>query len=95
MILNKNLIKYLQEGGAMEPAPEESAAPAAAPAPEAGGPDPIKQTAGQLLDMLMQQIGDPQAVAAILQAALEMLQSAAAPQEPVFQRRGGKLMRVK
>ena len=79
--------------------PAMQAAPEAA-APEAGtqGMDAqLQQVAGQLLDMLMQQIGDPQIVAAVLEMALEMLnQAAAAPAEqPAFQRMGGKIVRIR
>lgn len=97
-------ILFAQEGAAM-PAPEEQGAPApeqGAPAPEGqgapqgGNPEQqLQQMAGQLLDMLMQQVGDPQAVMAILQMAEEMLAQAAQPQAPVMQRRGGRLIRVK
>ena len=48
--------------------------------------------------MLLQEIGDPNAVAAVLQMAMEMLQQAAqggAPQEaPVF-KKGGKIAKCK
>lgn len=104
-------ITKFQEGG---PMPEEQGAPmeGGAPAPEQGGPAPeeagapaqgspeqqLQQLAGQLLDMLMQQIGDPQAVMAVLQMAMDMLGQAAqgGPQEaPVMQRQGGRLVRVR
>ena len=84
--------KYLQEGGAM-PAEAPAAAPEAAPA---GGQDEaLMQVAQQLVDMLMQQIGDPQAVAAVLQAALELVAGAAEAQAPTYQRMGGSLKRVR
>lgn len=99
MKFNPNLIARFQEGGPMPgaegaPMPEEQGAPMG---PEAGAPAPeeqMQQMAGQLVDMLMQQIGDPQAVAAILQMALEMVGQAAAPQA-AYQRMGGRLVRVK
>ena len=84
--------KYLQEGGEM-PAEAPAAAPEAAPA---GGQDEaLMQVAQQLVDMLMQQIGDPQAVAAVLQAALELVAGAAEAQAPTYQRMGGSLKRVR
>ena len=87
-------VKKFQAGG---PMPEEAGAPmpaeAGAPAPQ-GGEDPVAGLAGQLVDMLMQQVGDPQMVAAVLQAALEMVAQAAQPAAPQFQRNGGKLMRI-
>lgn len=95
---NKNFIAKFQEGG---PMPAEDPAMAGAPAgpeaaPEQGGAEEqLQQVAGQLVDMLMQQIGDPQAVAAILQMALEMVAQAAQPQAPAYQRQGGKLVRIK
>ena len=92
-------IKKFQAGGAVEAAPEQ--APIAQEAPMQGGQgsaeEQLAQVAQQLLQMLLQEIGDPNAVAAVLQMALEMLQQAAAqggaPQEaPVF-KKGGKLVK--
>ena len=87
-------VLFMQEGG---PMPEEQGAPmpaeAGAPAPQ-GGEDPVMGLAGQLVEMLMQQVGDPQMVMAILQAAMEMVAQAAQPAAPQFQRNGGKLMRI-
>lgn len=94
MKIVKNNVRYMQDGGmAPEMAPE---AQGAAPAPEQGGAeDQMVQLAQQLVEMLMQQIGDPNAVMAILQMAMEMIQQSAggspeAAQEPVF-KKGGKL----
>ena len=89
----KQIYKF-QDGGvvpAEAPAPEAQAAPA----PQEGTQDPIQQIAGQLVEMLLQQVQDPQAVVAILQTALDMVQQAAAPQQPVYQRQGGSIVRVK
>lgn len=87
-------VLFMQEGG---PMPEEQGAPmpaeAGAPAPQ-GGEDPVMGIAGQLVEMLMQQVGDPQMVMAILQAAMEMVGQAAQPAAPQFQRRGGKMFRI-
>ena len=87
-------VLFMQEGG---PMPEEQGAPmpaeAGAPAPQ-GGEDPVMGLAGQLVEMLMQQVGDPQMVMAILQAAMEMVGQAALPAAPQFQRRGGKMCRI-
>ena len=87
-------VLFMQEGG---PMPEEAGAPmpaeAGAPAPQ-GGEDPVMGLAGQLVEMLMQQVGDPQMVMAILQAAMEMVGQAAQPAAPQFQRRGGKMCRI-
>lgn len=53
----------------------------------------LAQFAQQLVEMLMQQLGDPQAVAAVLQMAMEMLAGATQEQsQPVF-KKGGKLVR--
>ena len=91
--------RKFQEGGAMpagapeEQIPAESGAPEEAGTPAAGGAEEqMAQMAQQLVEMLMQQIGDPQAVAAILQMALEMVSQAGQPQQPVY-RRGGQLIR--
>jgi hypothetical protein len=91
---NDTAARKYQEGGQMMPA---EAAPEAAPmeqgAPVQGGAEEqLAQLAQQLLEMLLQQIGDPNAVAAVLQMALEMLQQAAGAQEqPVF-KKGGVLV---
>ena len=76
-------------------APEAAPAEAAAPAPEMGAPaqggeDQLAQLAGQLLEMLLQQLQDPQAVMAVLQAAMEMLEQSMGGGQPVF-KAGGKL----
>lgn len=91
-------ITKLQEGGPMPADPaaqapvEEGGAPAEAPQ---GGEEQLQQVAGQLVDMLMQQIGDPNAVMAILQMAAEMVAQAAQPAPPAYQCQGGRLVRVK
>ena len=90
------LRKYQMGGAAPEAAPVAEQAPVEGGAPAQGGAEEqLAQVAQQLLQMLLQEIGDPNAVAAVLQMALEMLQQAAqgggAPQEaPVF-KKGGKL----
>ena len=87
-------VLFMQEGG---PMPEEQGAPmpaeAGAPAPQ-GGEDPVAGLAGQVVEMLMQQVGDPQMVTAVLQTALEMVAQAGQPAAPQFQRNGGKLTRI-
>lgn len=92
-----NRVLFMQDGGPMPeeqgaPMPEETGAPA--PAGPQGGEDPIMGIAGQLVEMLMQQVGDPQMVMAILQTAMEMVGQAAQPAAPQFQRRGGKMYRI-
>lgn len=94
-------VKFLQEGGpmgdpAMQGAPAEATpAPDAAPAQGAAPEQAMQQLAGQLVEMLLQQVQDPAIVAQILQLALDMLSQAAAPVQPQFQRQGGRLVRVK
>ena len=95
MKFNKKVL-FMQEGG---PMPEEQGTPmpaeTGAPAPAAqGGEDPVIGIAGQLVEMLMQQVNDPQMVMAILQAAMDMVAQAAQPAAPHFQRNGGKLQRI-
>jgi hypothetical protein len=92
-----NRVLFMQEGG---PMPEEQGAPmpaeggAPAPAGPEGGEDPVMGLAGQLVEMLMQQVGDPQMVMAVLQAAMEMVGQAAHPAAHQFQRRGGRMCRI-
>ena len=98
------LRKYQMGGAAPEAAPVaeevpmESGAPVEGGAPAGGAEEQLAQIAQQLLQMLLQEIGDPNAVAAVLQMAMEMLQQAAqggAPQEaPVF-KKGGKMAKCK
>ena len=100
-----NKILFRQEGGPM-PA-EDSAMAEGAPAPEQGNepaapaqasPEEMaSQIAQQLVEMLMQQIGDPQMVMLVLQAAQEMVSQAMGgqPEAPVYQKQGGRLVRVK
>lgn len=79
--------RYMQEGGAV---PAEQA-----PA-QGGAEDQMMQLAQQLAQSLLEQVGDPQAALAVLQAAAEMIQQAAgagAPAEPTFQKKGGVIMR--
>lgn len=99
---NDNSARKYQDGGAMA---DPNAAPAGA-APVEGAPmeqgapaqgsaeEQLAQVAQQLLQMLLQEIGDPNAVAAVLQMAMEMLQQAAqggaSQEQPVF-KKGGKL----
>lgn len=99
MKFSSKITKFQEGGPVPAEAPVEAGAPA--PAPEEATPaqanpeQQLQQIAGQLLDMLMQQIGDPQVVAAVLQTALDMLAQAAQPQAPVMQRQGGRLVRVR
>ena len=94
------LVKKFQQGGPVEAMPAEGAPVEGAPmGPEEGGApmeqggaeEQMAQLAQQLLEMLLQQVGDPNAVMMILQMCMEMLQNAA-QQQPVF-RKGGKLIR--
>lgn len=104
MKFNSKLVGMFQEGGPM-PGPEQGGAPigpeggapaeGSAPAgPAQGGADQMQQMAGELVNMLMQQLGDPQAVTALLQMALEMVGQAGGG-APAFQRIGGKLTRIR
>lgn len=97
MKLSEKITK-LQEGGPIpaeapvEGAPVEGAAPAEAPQ---GGEEQLQQVAGQLVDMLMQQIGDPNTVMAILQMAAEMVAQSVQSAAPAYRREGGRLVRLK
>ena len=87
------LVKKFQQGGPVEATPAEAMPQEAPMGPEQGGAEEqMAQLAQQLLEMLLQQVGDPQAVMMILQMCMEMLQGAAEQQQPVF-KKGGKLVR--
>lgn len=91
------LRKYQMGGPAPEAVPVEEA-PVESGAPAQGGAEEqLAQVAQQLLEMLLQEIGDPNAVAMVLQMAMEMLQQVAggsAPQQaPVF-KKGGKIKKA-
>lgn len=97
------LRKYQMGGAAPEAAPVaegapvESGAPVEGGAPVGGAEEQLAQVAQQLLQMLLQEIGDPNAVAVVLQMAMEMLQQAAqggAQEAPVF-KKGGKMAKCK
>ena len=77
------------EGAA--PAQEMGGAPVEGGAPAQGGAEEqLAQLAGQLVEMLLQQLQDPNAVMAVLEAAMQMLQESMGGGQPVF-RAGGKL----
>lgn len=97
MRINPRIYKF-QEGG---PMPEEAMAPeAGAPAPEAGGQDPLMQLAQMAMQALQTQ--DCQAAMAVCQGFMQLVQGAqgqggapaeeAPAGEPVY-RRGGTLVR--
>lgn len=91
MKINSKLTKMFQEGGAVTEAPvTEQPQEQQATAEQA-----IQEFAAQLVEMLMQQVQDPAAVSAILQAALEMVEGAAQQQAPVYQRNGGRIRRIR
>lgn len=97
-----NFTRFLQEGGAIPegaPAPEgaeEQAQPSAEGQGEPQGAEQqLQAIAQQLVETLMQQIGDPQAIMAILQMAIDMVGQAAQSAAPAYQRKGGKLVRIR
>lgn len=82
-------IKMYQQGGPMtDPAQAGAAAPV-----QGGAEDQLAQLAEQLVQMLMENLQDPNAVMAVLQMAMEMLQGASqSAGQPVF-KKGGKLVK--
>ena len=86
------LVKKFQQGGPVEAAPAEEVPMEGAPMEQGSAEEQMAQLAQQLVEMLLQQIGDPNAVMMVLQMAMEMLQGAAQQSQPVF-RKGGKLVR--
>ena len=90
---NESFIKKFQEGG---PVPTDAPVAQQQGPTQGGVEEQLAQVAQQILESLMQALGDPNAVAAVLQMAMEMLQGAAQevgaqPQEVGFQRKGGKI----
>ena len=71
-------------------------APAQQTAPEAGGEDQMMAQLQQIAAEIIQQLG-PDAAAMLAQMILEMIQGGAVQQEaaPTFQRRGGKIQRIR
>lgn len=93
LITEKNAARKYQQGGPMagsETAPVEGGAPAPAMEGQMGAEEQLAQLAGQLVEMLLQQLQDPNAVMAVLEAALQMVQEAAGQGQPIF-KQGGKL----
>ncbi len=89
------VIKKFQDGGSAPVPAGAQGAPQGAPA-QGGAEEQLAQVAQQILESLMQALGDSNAIAAVLQMAMEMLQGAAQevgaqPQEVGFQRKGGKI----
>lgn len=81
-------IKKFQEGGA---APAPAPAPAEGGAPQGGNPE--EQLAG-MAQQIVEQLG-PEAAAMLAQMIMQMLQGAAQPAaegQPVYARKGGKLV---
>lgn len=96
LITEKNAARKYQQGGPMAAPAAEAPAEGAAPAPEmqgqAGAEEQLAQLAGQLLEALLQQLQDPQAVMAVLEAAMQMLQESMGGGQPVF-KCGGKMVK--
>jgi len=98
-------LKYLQEGGAMPMEGDPNAAPAPAPegAPAAGGQEEMLAQLQQVAMDIVQQMG-PEAAMALAQMIVEIVQGGGQPQEaampapeeqPTYQRKGGRLFRIK
>lgn len=86
-----NIAKF-QDGGAVpEEAAAQAPAPVAEPAPaEAQQPSPEEQI-HQMAMQIAQQIGDPQVIMLLAQDLMQIAQSAAQPEQPTYQKRGGRL----
>lgn len=92
MKLSKKIL-FAQEGAQIPEAAPQGGTPEQAPQPNPQ--EQLQQVAGQLVEMLMQQVQDPQAVMAILQMAQEMVAQAAQPAPPTYQKQGGRLVQVR
>ena len=102
----KRDVKKFQEGGAVDPAmaggapaPETDAAAAGAQGGAPAGPSP--EQVMQIAQEAVSQMG-PEIAMAVAQAIMEIVQGGGAPAgpapagpEPQFQRRGGKMVRVR
>lgn len=90
-----------EEAAPMGPAPEGAPAEGAPAGPE-GGQDQVMQQLAQMAQEIIRQMG-PEAAAMLAQIIMEMLQGAGGGQaqvppeeeQPVFQRNGGKLVRIR
>jgi hypothetical protein len=101
-----NFTKFLQEGGPVEGAPAPEQGPESAPqgsgpqgpqGPEGpGGPEGgMEQQVMQMAQQIAQQIGDPQVIGMLGEALIQIAQGAGEQQAPAFQRRGGKMVRIR
>lgn len=101
-----NRITYLQQGG---PMPEEGVVPeeagmapeqGGAPVPEQGGQDQMMAQVQEMAMQIIQQLG-PDAAAMLAQAIMEILQGGGQEQlpppeqQPVYQRLGGRIQRIR
>lgn len=88
--------RKFQEGGAVEAAPVEEAPveeqPVEQQAPQ-GGEDPMMMLIQLAMQALQNQ--DCQAAMQVCQALVQLVQQSAQPSEPVFARKGAKLIRRK
>lgn len=100
----KNIYRF-QEGGPMPedpamagPAPEEAGMAPEAGAPAPGGEEQMMAQVGQMAQEIINQLG-PDVAAMLAQAIMEMLQGGGgmpAPEEqPVYQRNGGRMQRIR
>lgn len=89
--------RKFQEGGELESAPVEEAPveeqPTEQPAPQGGQEDPLMVLIQLSMQALQNQ--DCQAAMQVCQALIQMAQQQAQPSEPVFARKGAKLIRRK
>ena len=85
------VVRKFQDGGSAMPAQsmDEQAQPIEQSAPQNQNPE---EQLVAIAQYIIQQMG-PEAAAMLAQIIMEMLQGAAQPQQPTFQRRGGSLGR--
>lgn len=87
-------IKYMQQGGPAPmpaegaPAGPEMGAPAQEMPAQGGAEEQLMQLSQQLVEMLLQQLQDPNAVMAVLEGAMQLMQEAANQNAPVFKSGG-------
>ena len=90
--INKKMkLRKFQEGGAMAPEAAPAPTPEQGGQPQSGG---VEEQVAQMAQQIIQRLG-PEAAAMLAEMIMQMLQGAAQQSQPTYQRKGGKMQRVR